>query len=154
MRLTQSVWKLSLLALLLLGLSACGSAKIGLDKVPVPPEATHEPFEGGFEVRLDINDSEIRDMLQGKYYSSAEADIWTLPDTAAWEDVAAFYTTALEKDGWTPDDALNKLEHSHFQSRVWSRSTGGTARQAIVVAFVPKGEDEMPNNFLMLFVTR
>jgi hypothetical protein len=134
------------LLLLMMSLTACGSPKLTLENVPVPPEASREPFEGGFEVRLDLNVEEIQTTLREKF-GAADVDILMLPDTATWENVLSFYQPLLGKEGWKVETELSR-SYRHYELMVWSRG-----QQALAVAYMPEDE-ELPNNFLALVLTR
>jgi hypothetical protein len=92
---------ITLVLVLLIGslLTACGGAPapVVFSSLPVftgATESTNDLLTAGLQGGLDAAKADTT--VQG-----AEGKVYGLPDGTTFDAIAAFYKTALEKDGWT-----------------------------------------------------
>lgn len=120
--------------------TSCGSDRIAVDDLPVPPDATIEPIEGAYEEPLDLA---LVDIMRNIDFDGRPGErlLW-LPDDVDPEEILAFYTEVLEE---------YTIESGPMTSTNQVRITWRNGDQRIVVAVIDASTVNGPNNFLALF---
>jgi hypothetical protein len=119
--------------------AGCGTDRVGVGELPVPDVATEEPFEGGFEVPLDLAVSEIRDAVD--FDEVPVERILSLPDDVDPDEVFAFYAAQFDEYSSAGEPTTDRRA---------VRATWHNGDQRIVVAVVDASTGEDPINFLVL----
>lgn len=117
---------LAVVLVLLIGsvLTACGGsapAPVTFNQLPVFSGATESTNTALVAAAAAIADAMKADV------KSIESKAYDVPADATWAAIKSFYSTALEKDGWT-------ASQSGTDTQSWSRGT-----QGIVLKFTGSG---------------
>ncbi len=121
--------------------TSCGPDRVAVEDLLVPDDASDEPFEGSFEVRLDLEISDIRRDVD--FDEGPDERILLLPDDVDPDEIFTFY--AAEFDEYSMDGEPYVASHH-------SRVTWRNGDQRIVVAVVDaSATPDDPIIFLTLF---
>lgn len=137
---------LTLAAVLLLFLSACGGRPIALAAIPAFPEATE--LEPGTSAAADSLAASMLDAVDADL--SSEIQRYRLPANTGWEAVETFYADALGDAGWQTSDEL-RTETAVFSSAGWVRSANSREQVLLLSYYAPGAADGAPLLLVALF---
>jgi hypothetical protein len=125
---------------------ACLPRRIPFSEIPVPPKAEVAKLSGPEEVQIDLTQSDIRDVLRGKY-EKPQIEIYLLPAEMDWGKITQFYVDHLKGGDWQSEPRFSKRK-GYYQMIGWSRG-GRFNRQALVIAYLEKPEG-VGRNYLLV----
>ncbi|OLV15711.1 hypothetical protein BOO71_0014038 [Deinococcus marmoris] len=138
-----------LCAFLIMGLPGCGPAPATLDSLPVPPFIKEGKYNGGFETRVDVQLSGVRQQVEARHGPMEVSDFGLVEPDKTFNDILAFYAQPEIEKALSRAGFVRQTESGNSDRMAsWTRKRTFGKDELLAVFYSPgfKGD---PLNFMV-----
>lgn len=149
MKASRSAALLLLSGLGLYGMSSCGPAPVTLDSLPVPPFVKEGNYNGGFETRVDVQLSGVRDQVRERHGPVEVSDFGLVEKGKTFDDILAFYAQPEIERALSSAGFVRQPESGNSDRMAsWTRKRTFGKDELLAVFYSPGFEGD-PLNFMV-----